>query len=156
MVVIPIRIVRIENPLARQSRVHIRDLGGESFIAHNAYSPARQKVIDTFRKYQTPLNITTEIATMETVKKFVSLNIGLGFVPLMCATEAVARGELVIVPLDGFHYERNLWAVRRRTDAHSHAAQAFMKVIQATLQEGLGQQNIPAINREIDETASVN
>ncbi len=145
-----------ENPLARESRVHIRDLGGESFIAHNAYSPARQKVIDTFRKYQTPLNITTEIATMETVKKFVSLNIGLGFVPLMCATEAVARGELVIVPLDGFHYERNLWAVRRRTDAHSHAAQAFMKVIHAMLQENLNHENIPAINRELDETTSVN
>src|SRR5437868_9655812 len=88
-------LVLIASPdhhLARETGVHIRDLGGEAFIAHNVLSPARQKVIDTFRKFQTPLNITTEIATMETIKKFVALNIGMGFVPMMCVTEAVARG----------------------------------------------------------------
>lgn len=136
-----------EHHLAKEKRVHIRDLGGEAFIAHNAHSPARQKVIDTFRKFQTPLNITTEIATMETIKKFVAMNIGLGFVPLMCAEEAVARGELAIIPLEGFHHERNLWAVRRKTESHSHAAQALMRVIKALTAANLNEQNLVAVEK---------
>jgi DNA-binding transcriptional LysR family regulator len=115
--------------LARQSRVHIRDLGCESFIAHNAQSPSRKKVIESFRRFQTPLNITIEIATIETVKRFVAMNLGLAFVPRMCVQEEIARGELVVIPVEGFSYKRSLWLLRRRTDAHSHAMQAFLEVV---------------------------
>jgi DNA-binding transcriptional LysR family regulator len=148
-----------EHPLARQKRVHVRDLGGEAFIAHNAHSPARQKVIDTFRKFQTPLNITTEIATMETIKKFVAMNIGLGFVPLMCVEEAVERGELAIIPLEGFHHERNLWAVRRKTESHSHAALALMKVIKELTADRINEPNLSTVEKDEEEakgTAPVN
>ncbi len=127
-------LVLIASPqhwLAARERVHIRELGAESFIAHNVHSPSRDKVIETFRRFQTPLNMTIEITTIETIKRFVAMNLGIGFVPLMCVREEVERGELVTIPVDGFRHERTLWAVRRRTDAHSHAAQAFMTVIGA-------------------------
>jgi DNA-binding transcriptional LysR family regulator len=115
--------------LAGEERVHVKALGGEQFIAHNVRSPSREKVVEAFRKFQTPLNITIEIATIETIKRFVSMNLGLAFVPMMCVQEELARGLLVVVPVEGLRYERTLWAVRRRTDAHSHASQAFMQVI---------------------------
>ena len=50
------------------------------------------------------------------------------------------RGELVVVPIEGFRHERTLWAVRRRTDSHSHAAQAFMRVIESISEKLLGRQ----------------
>lgn len=145
-----------EHQMAREKSVHIRDLGGESFIAHNAQSPARQKVIDTFRRFQTPLNITTEIATIETIKKFVAKNIGLGFAPLMCVKEELERGELVVIPVEGFQHERQLWVVRRRTDAHSHAANAFMKVIQAMVEESPREDGVPSPEELSGEQAAVN
>jgi DNA-binding transcriptional LysR family regulator len=144
-----------EHHLAKEARVHIRDLGAESFIAHNVHSPARENVVATFRKYQTPLNITTEIATMETIKKFVALNIGLGFVPLMCVNEAVERGEVVIIPVEGFYHERNLWAVRRKTDTHAHAAQAFMKMIEEFAKEN-NEETPPLSDHNADKPVSVN
>jgi DNA-binding transcriptional LysR family regulator len=122
-------VVSPQHRLAASSRVHIRELGAESFIAHNVHSPSREKVIDVFRRFQTPLNITTEIATIETIKKFVAMNLGVAFVPRMCVQEEATRGELIVVPVEGFRHERTLWVVRRRTDAHSHAAQAFLAVI---------------------------
>jgi hypothetical protein len=36
---------------------------------------------------------------------------------------------LIIIPVEDFRHERTLWAVRRRTTAHSRAAQAFLQVI---------------------------
>jgi hypothetical protein len=47
----------------------------------------------------------------------------------MCVRGEVDRGVLVAVSVDGFRHERTLWAVRRRSDSHSHAAQAFFGVI---------------------------
>jgi DNA-binding transcriptional LysR family regulator len=108
--------------------VRIGDLGVESFIAHNVHSPSREKVIETFRKRETPLNITIEIATIETIKKFVAMNLGLAFVPLMCVQEEVARKELVVIPVEDFNHDRTLWLVRRRGDAQSHAAKAFLNL----------------------------
>ena len=122
-------VVNPQHRLSTRQRVHIRELGDEAFIAHNVPSPSREKVIDAFRRFQTPLNITTEIATIETIKKFVVMNLGVAFVPRMCVQEEVSRGELIAVPVDGFRHERTLWVVRRRTDTHSHAAQAFLTVI---------------------------
>jgi DNA-binding transcriptional LysR family regulator len=125
-------LVLIANPrhhIAERERVHLRDLGTEGFIAHNVRSPSREKVIDAFRRFQTPLNITIELGTIETIKRFVGMNLGLAFVPLMCVQEELERGELIAVPVEGFRHERTIWVVRRRTEAHSHAAEAFMSII---------------------------
>jgi len=145
-----------QHALASRERVHIRDLGSANFIAHNARSPSREKVIEAFRRFQTPLNITIEIATIETVKRFVAMNMGLAFVPQMCVQEEVERGELLVIPVEGFRYERTLWAVRRRTDAHSHAAQAFMEVINAMAEKMLRPQPSPSLNSEKPISETVN
>jgi len=132
------QLVLIASPqhaLARCERVHIRDLGSENFIAHNVRSPSREKVIETFRRFQTPLNISIEIATIETIKKFIEMNLGVAFVPQMCVQEEAEAGKLVIVPVEGFRFERTLWVVRRRTDSHSHAAEAFMNVINSVAEK---------------------
>jgi DNA-binding transcriptional LysR family regulator len=148
-------LVLIASPdhrLAGRARVSIRELGGESFVAHNVRSPSREKVIEAFRRFQTPLNIGIEIATIETIKRFVSMRLGLAFVPLMCVQEEVARGELAVIPVDGFRHERQLWVVRRRTDAHSHAADAFMTVINSLSPEMLraGTQGDKKLKKEND------
>ena len=103
-------------------------LGVESFIAHNVRSPSREKVIDAFRRFQTPLNISIEIATIETIKKFVAMGLGMAFTPLMCVQEELSRGELVTIPVEGFSFERTLWAVRRRQERHSHVGDAFLEL----------------------------
>ena len=142
--------------LAGRERVHIRELGAEAFIAHNVRSPSRDQVIEAFRRFQTPLNITIEIATIETIKRFVAMNLGLAFAPRMCVREEVERKELAVIPVEGFRYERTLWAVRRRTDALSHATQAFMQIIEAMAQKTLRPEPSPAAGQEKPLADAVN
>ena len=85
-------------------------------------------MIEAFRASNTPLNIVMEVAMIETIKKLIAMNLGLAFVPEMCVREEVGRGELVQVAFGGFQYQRTLWLARRRTDSHSHAADAFVKM----------------------------
>jgi len=125
-------LVLIASPqhrLAGRRRIRIRDLGAESLIAHQARSPSRDKVAEAFRRSHTAPNVSQETASLEEIKRLIAANVGVGFVPLSCAQEEVERHELVIIPVADFHHERTLWAVRRRTNAHSRAAQAFLQVI---------------------------
>src|SRR5688572_9499813 len=62
-------IMSPKHPLATRSSVKIKELRTEPFIAHNVKSGSRVKVIEAFARQHTPLNITLELATIETIKQ---------------------------------------------------------------------------------------
>jgi DNA-binding transcriptional LysR family regulator len=118
-----------QHRLAGRPHIQIRDLGAELLIAHQTTSPSRAKVAEAFRRSRTSPKVAKEAASVEEIKQVVAANVGVGFVPLTFVREEVERRELIIIPVEDFRHERTLWAVRRRTTAHSRAAQAFLQVI---------------------------
>ena len=122
-------IMHPDHPLAKRAAVTVEELGKESFVAHNVKTGSRQRVIEVFAQHRTPLNITLELATIETIKRFVQLKIGLGFVPRMCVAEELERGSLAAVPVQDLTYERTLWVTHRREITFSHAAEAFLELL---------------------------
>jgi len=126
-----ILIMSPKHSFAGRSSVKIKELGKESFIAHNVNTGSRVKVIEAFARHHTPLNIALELATVETIKRFVQKRIGLAFVPRMCVREELERGTLTSVPVQGLTYNRTLWAAHRRGMNFSPAAAAFLKLLKA-------------------------
>ena len=122
-------IMSPKHPLAARSVVKVKELANEPFVAHNVNSGSRAKVIQTFARQHTPLNITLELATIETIKRFVQQRVGLAFVPRMCVREELGRGVLVTVPVRGLTHNRTLWAAHRRGTQFSPAAAAFLNLL---------------------------
>jgi DNA-binding transcriptional LysR family regulator len=122
-------VMNPDHPLAKRESLSIKELGNESFLAHNVKTASRQKVIEAFTREHTPLNITLELATVETIKRFVQLKIGLAFVPHMCVREELERGTLATVPVLGLTYVRTLWVTHRSQITFPHAAAAFLQVL---------------------------
>jgi len=122
-------ILSPKHPLASRDIVTIKELGKESFLAHNVKTASRLKVIEAFAKHHTPLNITLELATVETIKRFVQLKIGVAFAPRMCVREELERGTLATVPVRGLTYTRTIWAAHRRGANFSPAAASFLKLL---------------------------
>ncbi len=122
-------IVSPRHRLALAGDVQIKDLEKESIITEGAPSSVHEQVVQAFRDHQTPLNVQVKSATIETIKQMVATDVGVGFVPLMCVDREVARRELAIVRVAGLELKRSLWVVRPRSDSHSHAALAFMRVV---------------------------
>ena len=122
-------IMSPKHPFAARSSVKVKDLGNEPFVAHNVKSGSRVKVIEAFARQHTPLNITLELATIETIKRFVQKRVGLAFVPRMCVREELERGVLVTVPVRGLTHHRTLWAAHRRGSSLSPSAAAFLDVL---------------------------
>ncbi|MEJ7847285.1 MAG: LysR family transcriptional regulator [Pyrinomonadaceae bacterium] len=123
-----ILIVAPQHPMADKTKVSIKELGGETFIAHNAVSPYRNKVIESFEKHKTPLNIAVELPSLEAIKRLVETGIGVALVPKLTAKAEIASGQLVGLSVNEMKFERKLHIVYRRNSVLSHAAEAFLKI----------------------------
>jgi DNA-binding transcriptional LysR family regulator len=121
-------VVYPRHPLAGVVKVGIRDLGAESFIAHNVLSPYRVKVIETFKRNKTNLHMNIELPTLESIKHFVRLGNGVALLPRICVDEELKRGDLIEVQVPELKMQRELQIVSRRGGTISHAGRAFMKV----------------------------
>jgi DNA-binding transcriptional LysR family regulator len=121
-------IVAPGHPLAGRGTVSITDLAGETFIAHNAHSPYRQKVVESFEKHNTQLNIAVELPSLEAIKRLVEKGVGVALVPKLTAQAEIDRGQLKALSVKEMKLERKLNIVYRRKSVLSHAAQMFLKV----------------------------
>ena len=122
-------VVSPKHQLANRRSVSVKELGGESFIAHNASSPYRQKVIETFEKYRTPLNIAVELPALEAIKNLVELNAGVALVPKLTAEAEIKSGQLKCLTVNEMKLERRLHIIYRRNSVLSQAAQGFLELV---------------------------
>jgi DNA-binding transcriptional LysR family regulator len=122
-------VVSPQHRFAGRSQISIRELGMETFIAHNVVSPYRAKVIETFRSLQVPLNMGIEMPTIETIRGMVRKNLGVAFLPKMCVEQDLSVGILVEVPVEEIHMDRKIRLIYPARRQLSHAAQAFLELV---------------------------
>jgi DNA-binding transcriptional LysR family regulator len=124
-------IVSPTHPLAKEQKATIARLGRETFVAHNVPSPLRQKVIATFNRHKTPLQMEVELPSLDAIKRFVQRGNGVAFMPQLTVENELQLGALVAVKVPEMIVERKLRLVHRRQAALSHAARAFLGVVEA-------------------------
>lgn len=121
-------VVAPTHRLAQETSISITALSEETFVAHNAPSPYRQKVIEAFAKYKTDLNITIELPSLEAIKILVEKGAGVALIPRLTARAEIESGRLRSVAVTELKLERKLNIICRRSSALSHAAKAFLDV----------------------------
>jgi DNA-binding transcriptional LysR family regulator len=121
-------VVSPKHFLANRTSVSVKELGGENFIAHNAPSPYRQKVIETFDKYRTRLNISIELPSLEAIKRLVEKGVGVALVPKLTAQNEIESGKLKALSVQEMKLERKLNIIYRRNSVLSQAAKVFLKL----------------------------
>jgi DNA-binding transcriptional LysR family regulator len=112
--------------LARRSSVSIRELGTESFMAHNVRSPYRERVFQTFERYRTPLNIEIELPSLDAIKRLVERGLGVALMPRRVAQAEISRGDLVAITVREMRFRRVVHLAYRGGGDLSHAARAFL------------------------------
>ena len=123
-------LVLITSPshrLAGNEEVSVKDLADESFVAHNAPSPYRQRVLEAFEKHRTPLNIVVELPSLEAIKLLVVRGSGVALVPRLSAETEIAAGTLHALRVRELRLARKLNIIYRRNSELSHAAKAFLQ-----------------------------
>src|ERR1700739_4647818 len=122
-------VIPPKHALAKRREVDIEELGKEMFIAHIVESPFRRRVIELFAKHRTPLNMPLEMPTIESIKRFVQMGMGVAIVPRMCVTWEVEHGWLKEVHVKQLSIPRHLYIVTRRGARLPHTASEFMRLL---------------------------
>lgn len=121
-------LVSPSHPLAKRKEVSVRELGVESFIAHNVRSPYRERVVQTFERYRTPLNISMEMPSLEAIKRLVEQGLGVALMPRLAARDELDGGRIAALAVREMRLERKLYLLSRSGAALSHSARAFLKI----------------------------
>lgn len=122
-------VVPPRHRLARKRSVSIQDLGQEDFVAHIVASPYRQQVIQLFAKHKVPLRIRVELPTIESIKRFVRMGMGVAIVPRMCVRMEVEKRELSEVQVREMRLRRDLFLIFRSNQPLSQSARAFVRLL---------------------------
>jgi DNA-binding transcriptional LysR family regulator len=124
-------VVPPKHPLAKRREVGIEELDKESFIAHIVESPFRRRVIELFARHRTPLNMPMEMPTIESIKRFVQMGMGVAIVPRMCVNWEIEHGWLKEIKIKELNIPRHLYIVYRRGARLPHAASEFMRLLKS-------------------------
>ena len=125
-------VVSPRHRLAKRGRVDLAELGEEVFVAHIVESPFRIRVMQLFAKHHVPLQMRIELPTIESIKRFVQMDMGVAIVPRMCVRWEVEQGLLVEVKIRQLRMPRDLYLLYRRSGPLSHAAAAMLGLLRAT------------------------
>ena len=121
-------VVPAGHPFAKRASVTLDDMAAEPLIFPKG-GHTRELLDKVFNKHRDHLNISMELASVETIKKFVGAGLGISLLSSSYAQMETKSGVLKLIPLQGTRLVRKLGLVYR-TDRHlSKAAQGFVEVI---------------------------
>jgi DNA-binding transcriptional LysR family regulator len=122
-------VVSPKHRLAGRDHVELAELGEEVFVAHTVESPYRNRVIQLFAKHHVPLHMSVELPTIESIKRFVQMGMGVAIVPRMCVRWEIEQSLLVDVKVRQLRVPRDLYLLYRRRGPLSHAATAMLHLL---------------------------
>jgi len=124
-------VVPPKHPLAKRKEVDVADLENESFVAHSVESPFRRRVIELFGRNRTTLNMPIEMPTIESIKRFVQMGMGVAIVPRMCVAWEIDRGWMKEVRVRQLNLPRHVYLVSRKGARLPHAAAELIRLLKA-------------------------
>ena len=101
----------------------------KTFIAHSVESPFRRRVIELFARNRTELNMPIEMPTIESIKRFVQMGMGVAIVPRMCVQWEIEHGWMKEVKVRQLNMPRHVYLVSRRGARLPHAAAELMRIL---------------------------
>ena len=122
-------IVGPEHLLAQRRSVKMTDLENEPFILHKIGTTTRERLMKHFDDGGVKMKVTMELASIETIKRFVSIGMGISIVPRLCIAKELEEGSLKALSIRDARFQRRLGLIYNKNRYQSQAARAFLELI---------------------------
>ena len=126
-------VVPKDHVLAKKKSVTIEEFSHYPLILPKT-GHTRVMLDRMLRDYRAHLQISMELASVETIKKFVGAGLGISLISRAYAQAEVAAGLLKLIPLEGQKLYRELGMIYRRDRHHSLPARVFIDVVRESTQ----------------------
>ena len=121
-------VVPPDHPLARNKKVSVEQMAAHPLIIPKT-GHTRHMLERMLRAYRNRLQISMELASVETIKKFVGAGLGISVISRSYALPEVETGLLRLIPFEGIKLFRELGLIYRNDRNLSLPAKAFIEVI---------------------------
>ncbi|MFP5265510.1 MAG: LysR family transcriptional regulator [Blastocatellia bacterium] len=122
-------IVGPSHKLASRRSVQMTDLAGEPFILHKIGTTTRERLVKHFIDGGVKMKVTIELASIETIKRFVSIGMGISIVPRLCIAKEIEDGSLRALTIRDARFQRRLGLIYNKGRYQSQAARAFVALV---------------------------
>lgn len=126
-------VVPKSHPLAKNRSVSVEELAQFPMILPKT-GHTRVVIDRLLRDFRDRLQISMELASVETQKKFVGAGLGISLISRAYAQSEVAAGILKLIPLAGQKLYRELGLIYRRDRYLSLPAKVFLEVVRESTQ----------------------
>ncbi|HUZ45416.1 MAG TPA: LysR family transcriptional regulator [Terriglobia bacterium] len=140
-------VVPKNHPLAKKHSVTIEEVAQHPLILPKT-GHTRVVIDRLLRDYRSHLQISMELASVETQKKFVGAGLGISLINREYAQSDVAAGVLKLIPLEGQKIYRELGLIYRRDRYLSLPAKVFLQVVQESTKASQSGNEVPAKSKK--------
>ncbi len=128
-------VVPKNHPLAKNRSVTVEAMSHYPLVIPKT-GRTRVMLDRLLRDYRGHLQISMELASVETIKKFVGAGLGISIISRTYAQPEVAAGVLKLIPLEGQKLYRDLGLIYRRDRYLSLPAKVFIEVVRQSTAPG--------------------
>jgi len=121
-------VVPKDHPLAKNRSVTVEELAHHPLVLPKT-GHTRVVIDRLLREHRDHLQISMELASVETIKKFVGADLGISLMTRTYAQPEVSAGVLKLIPLEGQKIYRELGLVYHRDRHLSLPAKVFIEVV---------------------------
>jgi LysR family transcriptional regulator, low CO2-responsive transcriptional regulator len=121
-------VVPKNHPLAKKRSVTAKEVAHHPLILPKT-GHTRVVIDRLLRDHREHVQISMELASVETIKKFVGAGLGISLISRTYAQPEVAAGVLKLIPLEGQKIHRELGLIYRRDRYLSLPAKVFIEVV---------------------------
>lgn len=118
--------------LARRQTVSIKQLHGQKLVGFNSDLTIRREIDRVLHLHRVEVQVVMEFDNIETIKRAIEIDAGLGLLPEPTVLREVAAGTLVAVPLDTDELVRPLGIIHRRGKQLSTTTWRFIELLKSS------------------------
>src|SRR6266568_3351859 len=128
-------ICPVDHPLSSACTVSLAQVSPYPLLALSPGSTSRQLLDLAFQHAGAPMQVAMNLGSMEVMKRFVEIGLGVAVVPRVAVAEEVQQGRLAALPVENLP-ARDIGLVERKDTHRSPAAVAFLHLLRAHLAQG--------------------
>ncbi len=128
-------ICPVDHPLSSASAVSLAQVSPYPLLALSPGSTSRQLLDLAFQHAGVPMQVAMNLGSMEVIKRFVEIGLGVAIVPRVAVAEEVRQGRLTALPVAELP-AREIGLVERKDTRRSPPAVAFLHLLRTHLSQG--------------------
>lgn len=116
--------------LAKRRRISLAELDGQKMVGFDNDLTIRREIDRVLHLHQATVNVVMEFDNIETIKRAIEIDAGVGLLPEPTVAREVHSGTLCAVPLDTDELVRPLGIIHRRGKELNTAAHRFIELLE--------------------------